>query len=76
MCDKIVYTEGHMSKKTLGILLIVLGVILGVVSLAADVIGIGNEFSIGWKQLLGTAIGIIVALVGFWLALSKPNQKK
>jgi hypothetical protein len=29
----------------------------------------------GWKQIIGTAIGVIVAIVGVWLALSKPDQK-
>jgi hypothetical protein len=67
--------EGLMSKITLGILLIVLGVILVGVSLAADMIGIGVG-AFGTKQYLGTAIGIIVAIVGVWLALSKPKQKK
>jgi predicted phage tail protein len=74
-CDRIVYMEGLMSKKTLGILLIVLGVILAGVSLTADTIGIGVG-AFGTKQYLGTAIGIIVAFVGVWLALSKSNQKK
>ena len=64
-----------MSKKTLGILLVVLGVILVVVSLAADTIGIGSG-AFGPKQIIGTAIGIILALVGVWLALRKPNQNK
>ena len=63
-----------MSKKTLGILLIVLGVILVVVSLAADTIGIGSG-AFGPKQIIGTVIGIIAALIGVWLALRKPNQK-
>jgi uncharacterized membrane protein len=65
-----------MSKRTIGFVLIALGVVIAVVSLAADVIGIGNVLGFGWKQQLGTAIGVIMAIVGVWLALSKPNQKK
>jgi uncharacterized membrane protein YgaE (UPF0421/DUF939 family) len=65
-----------MSIRTIGFVLIALGVVIAVVSLAADVIGIGNQIGIGWKQLLGTAIGIIVALVGVWLVSRKPIQKK
>jgi uncharacterized membrane protein len=64
-----------MSKKTIGIILIVLGVILAVVSAFADRLGIGSG-GFGTKQLIGTAIGIIVTLVGVWLALSKPNPQK
>ena len=69
--------EELMSKKTMGLILIALGVVIAVVSLAADVIGIGNQvqLGLGWKQQLGTALGIVVALVGVWLALRKPNQK-
>jgi hypothetical protein len=65
-----------MSKRTIGIMLIALGTIIAVVSLAADAIGIGGQLGFGWKQQLGTAIGVIVALAGFWLGLSKPNQQK
>lgn len=63
-----------MSTKTIGFLLIALGVVVAVVSLAADMIGIGNRQGIGWQQLLGIAVGVIVALVGIWLSLSKPKQ--
>jgi len=65
-----------MSKKTISSVLIALGAIMVVISLAADVLGIGNVPGFGWKQMLGTAFGIIVALVGVGLAMSKPNQKK
>jgi hypothetical protein len=64
-----------MSKRTIGYVLIALGVVVLVVSLAADVIGIGGSLVFGWKQQLGTAVGVIVALVGVWLARIKPNQK-
>ena len=64
-----------MSMKTLGILLIVFGVILVAISLAADAIEIGSG-AFGPKQIIGTAIGIIVALVGVWLALRKLNLMK
>ena len=62
-----------MSNKTLGFVVIVIGVVIAVVSLAADAIGIGDRLGIGWIQLLGTAAGIIVALVGIWLAMRKPK---
>ena len=65
-----------MSKRTIGIMLVVLGVVVYIVSLAADVIGIGNGTGIGWKQILGAVIGLLVAVGGGWLALNKPSQKK
>ena len=64
-----------MSKKTIGFVLIALGAVMAVVSLAADAIGIGNRQGIGWQQLLGTATGVVVVLVGVWLAMRKPAQK-
>ena len=64
-----------MNKKTIGYILIALGVILAVISLAADVIGIGSP-GFGMQQILGTTVGVIVAIVGVWLALSKQDQKK
>jgi len=66
-----------MSTRTIGFVLVALGVVIAVVSLAADAIGIGNqvELGIGWKQQLGTAFGVVMALVGVWLAMRKPNQK-
>jgi hypothetical protein len=67
--------EGLMSKRTIGFVLIVLGAIMAVISLGADIIGIGNRNGFGWEQQLGTAIGVIVALVGVWLASRKQTQK-
>ena len=67
-----------MSTKTIGLILIVLGVIIAVVSAAADVIGLGNQaqMGFGWRQQLGTAAGVVLALVGIWLATRKPQPKK
>jgi hypothetical protein len=60
----------------MGFILIVLGVIGVIGSLAADAIGIGTSPGIDWAQLLGAAIGLVVALVGIWLAFSKTVVKK
>ena len=61
-----------MSKRTIGIVLIIIGVVLAIVSLAADAIGIGSYPGINWAQIVGAAVGIIIALVGVWLGWSKP----
>jgi hypothetical protein len=52
-----------------------LGAVVAIDSLFADAIGIGSSPGIVWQQLLGTAIGVIVALVGVWLAYRKPTPK-
>jgi hypothetical protein len=63
--------EEVMSKKTIGVILIFLGVMLAIVSLAADVIGIGNGLGIGWKQILGAVVGVLVAFGGAWWGWGK-----
>ena len=61
-----------MSKKTSGVVLIVVGVIVLLVFLLADFLGIGSDpTTVGWIQLLGAAIGLVVAIVGIVLATRK-----
>jgi hypothetical protein len=57
-----------MNKKTIGTVLLVAGVILLLASLTADVIGIGEATSaFGYKQIIGTVVGIVAAGAGFFL---------
>jgi hypothetical protein len=45
--------------------LVVIGLTIGGVSLLADVIGLGAQPGIiGWKQILGTALGLVILIVG------------
>jgi len=60
-----------MSKTNIGLILIALGVVVAVVSVAADTIGIGRYAGIDWVQILGVVIGLVVALIGVRLVLSK-----
>ncbi len=57
--------------KTLGYILIVVGVILLVVSIFADSLGLGTSAVFGWKQIVGSIAGVVLALVGGWLAMRK-----
>ena len=55
-----------MSKKTLSIILMVAGILLFAISLGADVLGIGGDLSvIGWKQLTGAGVGLLLFIIGF-----------
>lgn len=54
------------NKKTIGIALIVIGVIVLIVSLAADVIGIGGAPGFGFKQIIGALAGLIIAIIGYY----------
>ena len=58
-------------KKTVGVVLLVVGIVLLILSLAADLVGIGGWPGFGWGQILGTVIGVIGAIVGSILALKK-----
>lgn len=60
-----------MSRKTLGFILVALGVIVLIVALFADAFGIGEGTAFGWKQILGSIVGALVALAGLWLATRK-----
>jgi hypothetical protein len=62
------------SKKIIGIVLLVVGVVLLIGSLAADAIGMGSAAGFGYKQIIGAVAGIIVAIVGFVLYLKKKSS--
>ncbi len=64
-----------MSTKTSGVVLIVIGVIILLFFLLADVLGIGSDrATIGWIQLLGAGIGFVAAIVGIVLATRKEKS--
>lgn len=57
-----------MSKRGWGITAIVMGGVLAAVSLAADVLAVGAVPGIlGWKQLLGVGIGLLILISGVGL---------
>jgi hypothetical protein len=58
-------------KKTVGIVLLVVGVVILLLSLVADPIGIGGSPGFGRDQIIGTIGGAIVAVVGLVLTLKK-----
>ncbi len=57
-----------MSKKTLGIVVAVLGIIVLAVSLLADTFGIGTGRGVGLKQIVGMAAGTLLTIVGIYYA--------
>lgn len=65
-----------MNKKQLGQLLIIGGTAIGLLSLLADVLGLGGDPSvIGWKQLLGAGAGLVVLVIGVWLTIKAKDQE-
>jgi hypothetical protein len=60
------------NKKTIGIILLVVGLVVLIVSLAANPLGIGVNLDVfGWRQIVGTIGGAIVTIVGVVLLLRK-----
>ena len=54
-----------MSQKSIGMVLMIIGVIALAVSLLADFIGIGKfPSAMGPYQLLAAAVGLIIAVIG------------
>jgi hypothetical protein len=60
-----------INRKTLGIILLVVGVVLLFLSLTADIIGIGATPGFGYKQIAGSIFGAVVAIVGYVLMSRK-----
>lgn len=51
--------------RMLSIVMIVVGLVLAVVSAFADQIGLGTPGTVfGWRQLLGTVVGIAILIAG------------
>ncbi len=53
-----------MSNKTIGVVLLVVGVLLFLISATADSLGIGGSPGIGWKQGAGIVVGVVAAAIG------------
>jgi len=61
-----------MSNRTLGIGLVLLGILVTVASLLADALGIGAQAGVlGWKQILGGAVGVAVIGAGLVVSLRR-----
>ena len=53
-----------MSSKTINLLLVFIGGLLIIVSLLADVIGIGSYPGINWAQIAGAVVGLALVVIG------------
>jgi len=56
-----------MQKKALGSIVAGIGLIVLVVSLFADLLGIGGYPGFGAKQIVGALVGLGLCFVGFFL---------
>ena len=56
-----------MSTKTIGIILIVVGVLMIAVALLATTLGLSHNTGFGTSKIALTAVGLIVGVVGGYL---------
>ncbi len=53
-----------MSHRAVGRAMLVAGVLIFLISAAADQLGIGGAPGIGWKQMSGIVLGVVIAGAG------------
>jgi len=53
-----------MTKRNLGLIVLVVGIILVLAAETADLTGLSGRPGFGWRQMVGTALGVIVAIIG------------
>jgi uncharacterized membrane protein len=55
---------------------LVVGTLLGVVSLTADLVGVGAFKGFGWKQILGTVVALVMVIVSSWIIFLRSRRKR
>lgn len=64
-------------QKQIAVVLVLLGLVVVIVSFAADAIGLGAEPGvIGWKQQLGALVGLLLAGLGIWRWRLRPSDSR
>ena len=58
--------------RALAVSLLVAGMLLFLISLTADATGIGEGTGVGWKQITGAVIGVVIAAIGM-IRLRRPS---
>ena len=58
-----------MSQRNIGLVVAVIGLIVIVVFVLADVIGVGGtRDTFGYRQIIGVVVGIVLVLVGLFVS--------
>jgi uncharacterized membrane protein len=66
-----------MKKSTIGWILVVAGIAMLVISLAADFLGVGRDpINFGWKQILGATVSVIILLTGIFTLTRNTTRMK
>ena len=56
--------------------LLVTGTLLGVLSLTADLLGVGAFPGFGWKQVLGTAVALTLVIASGWRIFQRSRRER
>jgi peptidoglycan/LPS O-acetylase OafA/YrhL len=63
-----------MSRRTVGLTLAVVGLIVGLLFALADAIGLGGSPGFGRSQIIGIVVGVVILIVGVVIfARSRPT---
>lgn len=65
-----------MSQKTIGLIMIIAGAFLFILSLVADYIRLGSYPGINVAQITGAVVGVVVLLIGVWLNRRKDQKEE
>jgi hypothetical protein len=65
--DYLKWEEKEMEKKTLGLIITIIGIIVLIISLFADFLGIGGYPGIGMRQTIGIIISVTILVIGYLL---------
>jgi uncharacterized membrane protein len=57
-------------------ILLVTGTLLGIVSLTADIVGIGAFPGFGWKQALGTVVALVLVGASAWRIYQRSQRSR
>ena len=59
-----------MSRRSLGVVVTVVGLLVLVFAAFADPLGVGGaDDTFGWKQIVGVVVGAVIAVAGIVLAV-------
>ena len=62
-----------MNQRTIGIILLIIGLSLAALSVTADLIGIGEGGEFGYKQIAGLVVGVGGIIIGLVFIVRKPG---
>lgn len=65
-----------MGKKSIiGLVMLIVGILISLLSIAADSLGIGGASGFGYKQTTGAIVGIVMVIGGLILYRAQPSAE-